>query len=164
MMYQTILCATDGLEHSDRALQHANRLAAETAAELHLVHIVEPPFMSGPLTGEYAGPTPRERAARLATQIEQMTSGQTVHVTPHVLRAVHGSRARQIASIAARIDADVIVVGSRGRTALGGALTGSVSQRLAHHTARPIVVVPSRSGPDTASRRRETQTAHSPAP
>ena len=49
-MYTTILCATDGLEHSDRALRGATELAGRDGAELHVVHVSER-FLGGRLTG-----------------------------------------------------------------------------------------------------------------
>lgn len=55
---------------------------------------------------------------------------------------VEGSPREPIASHAA--DADLLVVGARGRGAIGSALLGSVSTWLLHHVTRPIAVVPHR--------------------
>ena len=41
MLYQTILCATDGREHSERAMRRAAVIARETGAELHVVNVEE---------------------------------------------------------------------------------------------------------------------------
>jgi nucleotide-binding universal stress UspA family protein len=43
-------------------------------------------------------------------------------------------------------DAELLVVGSRGRGAATGLLLGSVSQSIAHHAPCPLVIVPLRTG------------------
>ena len=54
--------------------------------------------------------------------------------------AVEGSPAPIL--IAASMDADLLVVGSRGRGGFGGLLLGSVSQHCVGHAKCPVVVVP----------------------
>jgi nucleotide-binding universal stress UspA family protein len=142
MLYETIVCATDGFAHSDDALRHAARLAAETSAELHVVQVSEPPLTARFLAGEYIACTPGERRSRTEKLLVQVCRERGVRVTAHYLSSGRGSPATQIAQLAQELEADVIVVGSRGRSPVGGALLGSVSQRLPHLTVRPILVVP----------------------
>lgn len=59
---------------------------------------------------------------------------------PPESRLVAGSAAHALA--AASADADLLVVGTRGRSGVSGALLGSVSQYLAHRAECPLVVVP----------------------
>lgn len=54
---------------------------------------------------------------------------------------VHDSPARALAKAAE--EADLVVVGSRGRGGFAGLLLGSVSHQAARHGIRPVVVVPS---------------------
>lgn len=53
---------------------------------------------------------------------------------------------RTILDVAEEIDADLIVVGTRGRTAVQSGLLGSVSGAVVHHSARPVLIVPAPAG------------------
>ncbi len=55
-----------------------------------------------------------------------------------------------ILSAAADVDADVIVLGTRGRGGVKSMMLGSVSQSVLHHADRPVLVVPS---PDVCEQR-----------
>jgi nucleotide-binding universal stress UspA family protein len=50
--------------------------------------------------------------------------------------------AHMIADVARGFGADVVVVGTRGHTAIGGLLLGSVTQRLLHVAPCPVLAVP----------------------
>ncbi len=59
------------------------------------------------------------------------------HVTP-------GTAAKTLIALSA--EAQLVVVGSRGRGGFAGLLLGSVSQQVLHHCASPILLVPNRTG------------------
>jgi nucleotide-binding universal stress UspA family protein len=155
MLYRTILCATDGLEHSDRALGRAARMAGELDAELHVLHIGQPMRSLDLVGGEYvtewamrAGERSEraghrdERAERVRDQlVALMREDPDLWVVPRFVAAAKGSMADQIAAFAERIDADLIVVGSRRRGPIGEAITGSTAQRLPNETKRPVLVL-----------------------
>lgn len=52
-----------------------------------------------------------------------------------------GSPADTLIAIAEAEDADMLVVGSRGRGGVRGLLLGSVSHQIAHHGSCPVVIV-----------------------
>lgn len=51
-----------------------------------------------------------------------------------------GEPAAKIAEIADEVDADLVVVGSRGHSAIAGVILGSVAQRLPHMAHQPVLV------------------------
>ena len=58
----------------------------------------------------------------------------------------HGQVWATIVNAADEEDVAAIVVGSRGRSAVASAVLGSVANGVVHHSSRPVVVVPARSG------------------
>jgi nucleotide-binding universal stress UspA family protein len=137
-MFNTIIWATDGSEHADRALELATQIARANSATLHVAHIVEKQ-VSTRMAGQdlYYG----------EDQIDSKISGQvaelqrdggfqtTVNTIPSTVR-------KRIAELAHDSNADLIVVGTRGRSALVGAVGGSVTQRLLHLAHCPVLAVP----------------------
>lgn len=58
----------------------------------------------------------------------------------------HGQVWATIVNAGDEEDVAAIVVGSRGRSGVASAVLGSVANGVVHHSARPVVVVPARSG------------------
>ena len=143
-MFSTIAWATDGSEHSDRALSHAVRLAAESGAPLHAIHVVER-LSAGRAAGQYTRLDEEELEAKIESQLR--IAGATVPVRLHTTSTHTGNIAALIAELAHQAGADVIVVGTRGHGAVGGTLLGSVAQRLPHAAYCPVLVVPPAAGP-----------------
>jgi nucleotide-binding universal stress UspA family protein len=150
MMFKRILCATDGSEHGDRALRQAVRIALGSDGELHVAHVVEKMPGGGRMRGQNVHLTEFEIDSRIVRQTEDLTheqgmSAAQVHIVPG-----GGHPARQLAELADRIDADLIVLGTRGHSPLAGIVLGSVTQQLLHASCRPVLAVP----PERGSRKR----------
>ena len=69
-----------------------------------------------------------------------MASGIGEKVPDVIVNAVIGDPAEE--HIKASRDADLVVVGSRGGGGFSTLLMGSVSSKVVHHAACPVVVVP----------------------
>jgi nucleotide-binding universal stress UspA family protein len=67
-------------------------------------------------------------------------------------RLLAGQPADEIVAYADSIDADLVVVGSRGHGAVASALLGSVSRGVLHESRRPVLVVRGSGVPATAAR------------
>jgi nucleotide-binding universal stress UspA family protein len=144
-----IVVGVDGSSGALQALRWALAEARLRGASVHVVYAwMLPLSLSVPTLETFGVPDPgppmedvyeklRARAeADLAASL-QATGVEDVELTGEAIegRAVH------VLLEAAR-DADLLVVGSRGRGGFAGLLLGSVSQQCAHHAPCPIVIVP----------------------
>lgn len=138
---EKILIATDGSRASAEAVAFGVELAAEQDAEAILVHVV-PAVDVVPTSGfGVTGAFPHELTAVDRAPLEaaaKVAAGQGVRATTKLLR---GSAVDEIVACADSLDADLIVVGSRGHGALTSALLGSVSRGVLHESKRPVLVV-----------------------
>src|ERR1700733_8672121 len=125
-MFTHILCATDVSEDADRALDYARRIAIAEGAELHIVHVVEK-LAAGRAAGQNAHVDEQERYDRLRYQSSEM-SESGVKTTLHMPRANVGDVADCVSRIASDNGVDLIIAGTRGHSALVGAVLGSVTQ------------------------------------
>jgi nucleotide-binding universal stress UspA family protein len=140
-MYKKVIWATDGSEAADRALPHAKAIASESGAPLVVVYCEE--FT---LPGKGGGRLPvhaneEELQQKIDGQVAELSS-DGIKASLQSTRSQVGGAAHAIAEVAAAEQADLIVVGTRGRTALAGLLLGSVTQRLLHIAVCPVLAVP----------------------
>ena len=142
--YRTVLLPLDFSAGSRAAARHLERLLPErTKARIHLVHVLEPLGASPPppLWEDYN--KAREQEAR--HQLKR-TAGQLqrrLHTAaPVQIHVLKGTSYRAICQLAARLGADLIVIGTHGRTGLMHFLLGSVAERVVRHAKCPVLTVP----------------------
>jgi nucleotide-binding universal stress UspA family protein len=140
-MFSNIVWATDGSEHADRALDYAIRLADAEHAQLNVVHIVET-IVGGRVAGQRAFLNEEQLDAKIKAQAERVSAEHGIQATVHMTPSGISNIADCIAEIAADSRADLIVVGTRGHSPIGGLVLGSVTQRLLHVTPCPVLAVP----------------------
>ena len=133
-----VLLATDGSPDATLAAQSAVELCERTGSELHVVHVGEylPTFYA---QTEEEPAELRHIAQRLLdeqTERLQAAGGQVAQT--HLLL---GRPAEQIVNLSEELGAGVVVVGSRGLSALRRALLGSVSDSVVRHAPCPVFVV-----------------------
>ncbi|MEX0706210.1 MAG: universal stress protein [Nitriliruptoraceae bacterium] len=147
----TIIVGVDGSDGSRSALQWAARQAALTGSTLTVITTYEVEISLRQYVNEDAASPEQIQAIRdqldranttaqdnALDLITSMTAGITdVEVTP---LAVARSRPAEYL-IQQSADADLLVVGSRGRGGFSGLLLGSVSQQCAAHARCPVVIV-----------------------
>jgi universal stress protein A len=140
-MFTTIVWATDGSEHADRALVQAVRIAASDQAELHVVHVIEK-LVSPKIAGQDVFLNEEQTDAKIRAQAGRIAVEHGINTTVHMPAVLTGHASARIAEIASDVGADLIVIGTRGRSPLGGLMLGSVNQRLLHESSCPVLAVP----------------------
>ena len=127
--YTKILAAIDFSSHSGLALSRAVQLSREFGAELHVAHAFSLPI---PLLAPYEIAVPLELTEQARQAASEQLRGETdklsaggLAATPHLVEA---PAAPAIVQLAEHIEADLIVVGTRGHTGLKHVLLGSVAE------------------------------------
>lgn len=145
-MKKAIVCGIDGSPDSQTALGYAAELARRLEARLVLAHVVEHVPAPYAAVGPAAGAMPPffetmiEREAEGTQMLGEMA--EATGVVDAERRVVTGFPAERLADLADDEDAELIVVGSRGRGPLRSALLGSVSTSLIGLARCPVLVVP----------------------
>jgi nucleotide-binding universal stress UspA family protein len=137
-MYKSLLVAVDHSEITERVLAAACDLAALSHGEVWVLHLREREVL--PRAGLIASESTDEAQAAVDAAVDELAkAGVTAHGT--VRNTIFGHAAREIIEDAKEHDADVIVMGSRGRGDLTGLLLGSTAHKVIHLADRPVLVV-----------------------
>ena len=138
-MYEKILVAVDHSEISARALEAARGLASLSHGEVWVLHLREREMMgkTGLLT---SSESIEASGADVRSTVDALTkAGITAHGV--VRDTLYGHAANEIVSEAQERGADVIVMGSRGRSDLAGLVLGSTAHKVMHLADRQVMVV-----------------------
>jgi universal stress protein A len=140
-----ILVPMDFGAHADRAADYALTLARNCRAWVELLHVVEDPFAAGGWGSEmYLTDIEglRERALEEAsTQLDEIRESLLGRNVPLLATVRMGRPAQTIVDYATDAHADLIVMGTRGRTGLAYMITGSVAERVVRTAPCPVLTV-----------------------
>jgi nucleotide-binding universal stress UspA family protein len=134
-----IILATDLGPASAAATDEAFRLAAALSARLLAVSVIDPRTLQLP-GGRFRRRIDQERERLEVMAADLVLRGRRHRVSTTFL-IWEGDPAASVVDAARSEGADVIVVGSHGRGALGRALIGSVSDQVVRHAPCPVLVV-----------------------
>ena len=138
-MYDKILVAVDHSEISDRAVVAARELAALSKGEVWVLHLREREVRARS-SALVVDETTEDAKAAVAAAVDVLTAAG-VKAHGEVRNTIFGYAAREIINDAEELDADVIVMGSRGRGDLAGLLLGSTAHKVIHLSHRPVLVI-----------------------
>jgi nucleotide-binding universal stress UspA family protein len=152
-----ILIAIDGSDFSQAAMQSVIARPWPPDTQVKVLHVVEPPSL---LMGrEMGGYDPefemvwkalREQAKELVAKAAEKLRAAKFKVSTEL---VEGDPKSQIIDIANEWNADMIVLGSHGRTGINRFLMGSVSQAVVRHAHCSVEIIRKNATVDAAARR-----------
>lgn len=151
-MYKHLVVAVDGSETSLNALAHATELATVNDARLTLVHVANPAeYMA--LAPEFLQHDSYEAAA-VAQGNEVLDAAEAAarangvgNIVKHLLVANKGARemAQELVDYADGNGADLLVLGTHGRSGLMHLLMGSFAETVMRQSHLPLLIIRSKS-------------------
>lgn len=145
--WNTILVPTDFSDTARKAVSLAAEVALERGAKVVLVHVTElpsglmPETMLAPIgisepvsVATYANDAALAQLKREAEPLQKM--GLSVEV-----RAEFGPSAETILHLAESVHANLVVIGTHGRTGIAHAFLGSVAERVVRLSPVPVLTV-----------------------
>lgn len=138
--FRHILCPVDFSDHSRHALDHAMAIAQWYGGTVTALHVVHPfpyadPVMAGALV---LTPEDLDRAQAELTQFVKGEAG----TTPVETAVRQGTASATVLELAKELPADLIVMGTHGRSGFDRLMLGSVTERLLRRAPCPVLTVP----------------------
>ena len=140
-----ILLAIDGSQEAGLAAEAATELSRDTGSEVHVTYVLPTPqelmghhFYSSEIRESLIEQARSEARKFLEERTEQLRSEGAKVIDTH-LRT--GEPDKEIIRLSEEIDANMIVMGSRGLGAVRRALMGGVSDSVVKHAHCPVLVM-----------------------
>ena len=140
-MYKRIVVPTDGSEVSMEAVNHAIYIAKKLNSEIYAIYVVDiSPFVGLPMEGSWEMITEvlREEGEEILKKVKELGEKEGVEIKTKML---DGIPAEEIVRFAKEKNADLIVMGTTGKTGLERILLGSVAERVIKTSPCPVLVV-----------------------
>jgi nucleotide-binding universal stress UspA family protein len=142
MSYNKILIAVDSSEYSITAAKKGLELAHQLNAQAALLYVID---ISKGMGNFEAGITPQEALIVLKKEAEQALDLLASYNGANLVKMMpEGHPKEDIIKTAVTWEADLIVMGTHGRTGLLHLLMGSVAEHTLENSKIPVMVVPSK--------------------
>ncbi|CAD6492967.1 MAG: Universal stress protein [Candidatus Argoarchaeum ethanivorans] len=140
-LYKKIIVATDGSKEAERAVKYAIELARDTGAKVYALYVVDtaiPTTSSMSVAWGNVHEFLREEGAEATKKIAETGAKAGVEVEK---KLSEGHPAEEIIKFSEELPADLIVMGSIGKSGLDRFLLGSVSDKVTRISKIPVMVV-----------------------
>ena len=138
--YQKILVAIDLSNESNKVIERAKKLAGGDCGKLHLVHVVEPIAAAYPIDAYAINVSKMQEEAMQIARDRLADIGAECAIDLAQQHVVVGAAATEIRSMAQELSADLIVIGSHGRSGWK-LLLGSTANKVLHGSECDILTV-----------------------
>ena len=141
-----ILFCTDFSASADAAFGYACGIARASGGRIVVMHVVTSTY-EDPEYVSFVTPDLRMQVddgirGRVERELQERYTALCPADTPCEILVVKGKPAEKILDVAAREEIDLIVMGSRGQTAMGHLFLGSIAQRVGQSSRVPVLLVP----------------------
>lgn len=127
--HSQVVVGFDFSHSAHAALSRAIKLAARAPWHvLHIVSVIDPHWAFPAVPAQHIDATYPARVREAIVALVHTEAGQPISFTVH---ARIGKPVKEILAVAETVDADLIIVGSRGVTGVERAMLGSISERIA---------------------------------
>jgi len=144
-MFKHILIATDGSAASEHAAKLAVSLARVHSAKLTAVYVADPyPYVGigeiNPMGFQAYMDVAHEQASRAHAVVDALCKQESPAIALQVRMVEEVAPAAGIVQSAKEIGADLIVLGSHGRSGIARLMLGSVADRVVHESTIPVLI------------------------
>jgi len=137
-MYDRLLVAVDHSEISPRVIAAAKDLALLSKGKVWVLHLLEKEVYAQ--LGDVPSESDQEADQAVREGVDALRQAG-VDAEGDIRPTTFGHAAREILADAKEHDADIIVMGSRGRSDFAGSILGSTAHKVIHLTDRPVLVI-----------------------
>lgn len=130
--------AIDGSTSAKRAFAQSIYLASKCDSRLEIVHVVPCEFGGDSVNTFELVEELKTKGKKILEQCKRIAEKNNISIKT---ASELGDPAKIIIELTKSNDYDLIVMGSRGRSAFKELLLGSVTQKVAHHAKCPVMVV-----------------------
>lgn len=147
---QKILIAVDETPYSEKAWQYGYHLAQQMKAKIALVHVNEIPAMP-----TYVGNLVVGEAPTIMPDLMSIQEENTQNLFKKIIKSFSadiqvetysrmGAIREEILAVAEEWKADLIILGTHGRTGFEHFISGSVAESVARKAHCPVLIIPSK--------------------
>ena len=152
-MYKKILLPTDGSKNSEKAIEHALRIAELEDSEIIILNVGDSVYLTGLPEEDLITKSElilEEESQKIINHVKSIIENMEeekgfkidhVKLTP---RTEEGNAADVILKLSEKEDVDLIVIASSGKHMLDRFLLGSVTEKTVRHSTVPILVIPNK--------------------